>query len=52
MANLRPEFFNIVAVALLTKFAEAAEILADLRSGDIHFLPQGMRRDADDTAGA
>ena len=35
-----PQFFYIVAVALLAELTETAEILADLRGGDVHFLPQ------------
>ena len=45
MADLRTKLFHIVAVALLTELAEAAEILSDLGSSDIHFLSQGVGRD-------
>ena len=42
MADLGAKLLHIVAIALLAKFAEAAEILADLRGGDVHFLSQRM----------
>ena len=34
------EDFHIIAVALLAEFAETAQILADLRSGNAHFASQ------------
>ena len=52
MANLRAQFLYIVAVALLTKFTEAAEILANLGGGNVHLLSQGMGGDPYHTAGA
>ena len=42
MTDLGPQFFYIVAVALLAELTETAEILADLRGGDVHLLPQGV----------
>ena len=46
------EFFYIITIALLAELAKAAEILADLRGSDPHFLSQRMRRCADDASGA
>ena len=50
MADLSAQLLHVVAVALLAEFAEAAEILADLRGGDVHLLSQGVGRDAHDAA--
>ena len=43
--DLRAQDFHIIAVALLAKFSEAAQILSDLRGGDAHFASQGTGRD-------
>ena len=40
VADFRAQLRHVIAVALLTEFTEAAEILPDLRGGDVHFLPQ------------
>ena len=40
VTDLGAQLQNVVAVALLAEFTEAAEILPDLRGGDVHFLPQ------------
>lgn len=52
MADFRAQFFDIVAVALLSEFAKTAEVLPDLGGGDIHLLAQRMRGNANDTAAA
>ena len=46
--NLRPEGGHIITVALLAKFAKAAEILADLRGGKPQLLAQLKRGNAAD----
>ena len=40
MADLRAQLVHVIAVALLSELAEAAEVLADLGGGDAHFLSQ------------
>ena len=47
MSDLSSQLLHVIAVALLAEFAEAAEVLTNLRGGDIHFLSQGMGGDAD-----
>ena len=47
MADLSLQLLHIVSVSLLAELAEAAEILADLRGGDVHFLSQRMGGDPD-----
>ena len=42
MSDLGAQLLHIIAVTLLSKFSETAEILPDLRGGDVHLLPQGM----------
>ena len=49
MANFRAEFGNIVAIPLLAEFTEAAQILADLGGGDVHFAAQGVGGNAYDS---
>ena len=46
VADLRPQLRHVVAVALLAEFTEAAEILPDLRGGDVHFSAQRIGADA------
>ena len=48
VADLGAQLRHVVAVALLAKFAEAAEILTDLGGRDGHFRAQGGGGDADD----
>ena len=50
VADFRAEFFHIVSIALLAELAEAAEVLTDLRGGDVHLLTQRVGGDADDAA--
>ena len=45
--DLGTQLDDIIAVALLTEFAEAAEVLADLRSGDAHAVSERAGRNAD-----
>ena len=40
MPDLRAKLGYIVAVSLLAELTEAAQILADLRGGDVHFAAQ------------
>ena len=40
VADLCAQFENVVAVALLAKFAEAAQVLTNLRGGDAHALAE------------
>ena len=47
LAYLSLEPGNVIAVALLTEFAEAVEILTYLRGSEPHFLCELSRRDAD-----
>ena len=49
--DLRAQLFYVVAVALLAKLAEAAEILTNLGGGDVHLLSQRMGGDAHHAAG-
>ena len=51
-ADLRVELFYVIAVALLAKLAEAAQILADLGRGNVHLLAQGVGGDAHHALGA
>ena len=51
MTDLCAQLQNVVAVALLTELAEAAQVLADLRGGDIHALAERARRNAHDALG-
>ena len=46
MPDLGAKLGHIVAIALLTELTEAAQILADLGGGDIHFAAQGVGGDA------
>ena len=41
MTDLTAQLADVVAVALLSELAEAAQILPDLGGGDAHLLPQG-----------
>ena len=50
MSDLSLQLLHIVAVPLLAELAEAAEVLPDLRGGDVHLLSQGMGGDPDDAA--
>ena len=50
VTDLSTELLHIIAVALLSELAETAEILADLRGGDVHLLAQRMGGDADHAA--
>ncbi len=52
VSDLCAKLFYVVPVALLAEFTEAAEVLPDLRSGDIHLLTQGVGGDPDYTAAA
>ena len=52
MADFRAKLLHIVAVTLLTELAKAAEVLPDLRGGDIHLLAQRVGRDPYHAAGA
>ena len=47
MADLRAKLCHIITVALLSELAKAAEILADLRGGDVHLIAQRVGGDAD-----
>lgn len=49
VADLGAQLRHVVTVALLTEFAEAAEILADLGGGDVHLCAQRVGGDADNT---
>ena len=51
VADLGAQLHDVVAVALLTKFAEAAQILPDLRGGHAHALAERTGRDAHDALG-
>ena len=51
MADLGPQLFHIIAVALLTEFTKATEILTDLRGRDIHLKAQGVGGNADHALG-
>ena len=51
VADLGAQLHDVVAVALLTKFAEAAQILPDLRGGHAHALAERAGRDAHDALG-
>ena len=51
-ADLGMKLLHIVAVALLAKLAEAAQILAYLRSGYVHLLTQRVGGDAHHSLGA
>ena len=50
VTDLGTEFFNVVSISLLAKLTETTEILTDLRSGNIHFLPQRVGGGADNAA--
>ena len=50
VSDLGTQLFHVVSVSLLAELAEAAEILADLRCGDSHFLTERMGGDSDDSA--
>ena len=50
VTDLGTELLNVVSISLLAKLAETTEILTDLRSGNIHFLPQRVRGGADNAA--
>jgi hypothetical protein len=52
MADLRAQFFNVVPISLLSELSKAAEVLSDLGGGDIHFLPQRVGGDPNDTPAA
>ena len=47
VTDLGTKFFNVVSISLLAKLTETTEILTDLRSGNIHFLPQRVGGGAD-----
>ena len=51
MSNFGSQLLHVVAVALLAEFPEAAEVLADLGSSNIHFLPQGVGGNPYNTTG-
>lgn len=51
VADLGAQLHDVVAVALLTKFAEAAQILPDLRGGHAHALAERAGGDAHDALG-
>ncbi len=42
VADFRAQLRHVIAVALLAESAEAAEILPDLRGGDVHFRPSEL----------
>ena len=44
--DLRAQCGDIISITLLAEFAEAAEILPDLRGGDVHFSAQRIGADA------
>ena len=46
MADLCAKLRHIIAVSLLPELAEAAQILPDLRSGDVHLIAQRVGGDA------
>ena len=46
VADLRPQLCHVIAVSLLPELTEAAEILPDLRGGDVHFSAQRIGADA------
>ena len=50
MSDLSSQLLHVIAVALLAEFAEAAEVLTNLRGGDVHLLAQRMGGDADHAA--
>ena len=52
MPNLGAKLLHIVAVALLAKFTEAAKVLPNLGSGNVHFLSQRMGGNPYHTSGA
>ena len=51
VADLGAQLHNVVAVALLAKFTEAAQVLSDLRSGDAHALAERAGGNAHDPFG-
>ena len=46
VADLGAQLLHVIAVTLLAELTEAAEILPDLRGGDVHFLTQRVGGDA------
>ena len=49
MSDLSAQLLHIITITLLSKFAEAAEILADLGSGNVHLLAQRVGGDSHHT---
>ena len=50
VTDLTAQFGNIIAVALLTEFTEAAQVLTDLRGGDPHLRAERIGGDANRAA--
>ena len=48
VADLGAQLGHVVAVALLAELAEAAQVLTDLRGGDVHFCAKGVGADTHD----
>ena len=49
VTDLGAQLRHIVAIALLTELTEAAQILTDLRGGNIHLITQRVGGDTDNT---
>ena len=47
--NLTAQFINIISIALLAEFSEAAQVLTDLGGRDAHFFPKCAGRNTDGT---